>query len=109
MTLKNYTQHDINLYRVMDGEEVVDVIESNGVARCDMQRVLYSNLMGIPFYKNKLGEVYGLPKIEADTLLIVSRIVAEALKGVRNDLIIVDDTVRDEKNRIIGCRGFAFV
>lgn len=47
-----------------------------------------------------------LPKQQEGVLYIVSRITAEALPN-RDDLLMVDGTVRDDDGRIIGCTGFA--
>ena len=52
-------------------------------------------------------DVYDLPSPQPDTIYIVSRLVAEATR--REDLYIVDDAVRDENGRIIGCRALASV
>jgi len=47
-----------------------------------------------------------LPDKQEGVLYIVSRITAEALPN-RDDLLMVDGTVRDDDGRIIGCTGFA--
>lgn len=47
-------------------------------------------------------------KDRRQTLLIVSRLVAEACPE-RDDLVVPDDTVRDDAGRIIGCRALARV
>ena len=52
------------------------------------------------------GATEGLPTPEDDTLHVVARIVAEANPN-RTDLLIVNDTVRDNNGNIIGCKGFA--
>jgi hypothetical protein len=52
------------------------------------------------------GATEGMPEPEDGTLHVVARIVAEANLN-RLDLLIVNDTVRDDTGRIIGCKGFA--
>ena len=47
-----------------------------------------------------------LPDKQEGVLYIVSRITAEALPN-RDDLLMVDGTVRDDDGRIIGCTGFS--
>ena len=47
-----------------------------------------------------------LPNEQEGVLYIVSRITAEALPN-RDDLLMVDGTVRDDGGRIIGCTGFS--
>lgn len=54
------------------------------------------------------GKPEGLPEPKANTIYIVSAITAKAAPG-RKDLYIVDDTIRDESGRIIGCRALAQV
>ena len=66
-------------------------------------------LFSIKINSTSFGEVEGLPAPEDGTLFIVSALVAQALKGVRNDLVVPDDTVRDDRGVIIGCKSFARV
>jgi hypothetical protein len=55
------------------------------------------------------GEVEGLPEAEPDTLLLVSRIVADAGKAQgRTDLVVPHDIMRDDKGVIIGCKSLAY-
>ena len=60
----------------------------------------------IPVNKVSCGKVYNLPSPREGTIYIVSRTVAENAKG-RNDLYIVDETIRDDKGRIIGAKSLA--
>ena len=85
-------------------------IESSGNVRCEMiTQVLDDDFNGVSLNSNTYGEVVGLPEPAENTLYIVSSIVAHAVKGKRADCIIVDKTIRDEKNFIIGCKGFAVI
>lgn len=104
--LINLTAHNINL--ILDNNKI-QVIESSGLARCIVETEHVDNINGIPVYRNKFTDVIGLPDEEKDTVYVVSRIVAEAVKGKRFDCIIVDKTIRDEKKFIIGCKGFAVI
>ena len=49
-----------------------------------------------------------LPDYMEDTYYIVSALVANAYPE-RSDLLMVNDTVRDDNGRIIGCKSFAVV
>lgn len=62
----------------------------------------------VQVYQATPGPVEGLPEPDPACRVryIVSRVVAEAARG-RADLLIPDDTVRDEQGRIIGCRALA--
>lgn len=62
-----------------------------------------------PINVTTYGDVTGLPAPEDGTIYIVSLLVAQALRGTRDDVLIVDDTVRDEQGRIVGARGLARV
>ena len=53
-------------------------------------------------------EILSLPLEREDTLLIVSRLVAESASG-RPDLIVPDDLLRDEQGKVTGARRFSYV
>jgi hypothetical protein len=61
---------------------------------------------GVPVNTTATGAVTGLPDPRPGRYLLVSRQVAEALPE-RGDLLVVDDTVRDEQGRIVGARALA--
>lgn len=82
-------------------------IEPSGLARCETSSIKISEVNGITVNQRSFGEVYGLPKPEEDTYYIVSSIVAQAVRGLRNDCLIVDETIRDEAGRIVGCKSLA--
>ena len=106
MTIVNCTPHAIN---VMDseGKEILTLEPSGICPRCSVERKKVGDINGIPINKSVFGDVYDLPSPQPDTIYIVSRLVAEATR--REDLYIVDDAVRDENGRIIGCRALASV
>lgn len=54
-----------------------------------------------------MKDVIGLPDLQLDTVLIVSRIVEESVKSQRDDVVIVDKTIRNSDGQIIGCTAFA--
>lgn len=103
MNIINLTPHDINLLL----EDDVIVFKSEGIARVQQKEVLDEYFDRVPIYKNKYGEVEGLPEEKDGVYYIVSFVVASALKDKRNDLLIVTKTERNEKGQIIGCYGFA--
>ncbi|MFY9421935.1 MAG: hypothetical protein WAP91_02885 [Bacilli bacterium] len=83
-------------------------IPSSGVARVSVTSRIIGEVNGFPVRQNTYGEVVNLPDPEEGTVFVVSALVAQAAKD-RKDLLVVDDTVRNEKGQIIGCRGFARV
>lgn len=117
----NLTPHAITVLR--DGEEIAVYEASGCIARCESDTVVVGEITvvvgkiaGIPLTETTFGEPYlidrdkvkhELPKRQDGTFYIVSALVARAAQ--REDFIIVNDTVRDDNGRIVGCRSFARV
>ena len=113
MQIHNYTPHDINIYA---NGECIDTLKSEGLARCEQNETLYHCIgwagSSIPVKKFNYGDITGLPEnINNDDYFIVSSIVAQAAvktnHPLKDRLYIVADTVRNEKNQIIGCQSLA--
>jgi len=109
MRIRNFTPHTVNLVE-QDGRELLS-FESEGIARCSVDTeafgyVIAENGLTIDLTRSVMGNVEGLPKEQEDTLLIVSRVVAEAVKGVRSDCVIPNESVRNDKGQIVGCMSF---
>lgn len=102
----NATPHAVT---IMDAENnVIQTLEPSGICpRCSVERETVDSINGIHVNRSIFGKVVGLPDYKEGTIYIVSRVVAEAAK--RHDLYIVDDVVRDEAGRIIGCRALATI
>lgn len=106
MEIVNLTPHAITII----GENKNLVIEPSGI----VTRIgSYTKTVGlliaenqgpfeIPVTVTKYDEVENLPEPVNDTIYIVSAMVANAIK--RHDLYIPNETVRDDKGRIIGCK-----
>lgn len=60
----------------------------------------------VPVHRAVIGAVTGLPDRDSGTILIVSRVVADAVPD-RDDVFVVDDTVRDKQGRIVGAYALA--
>jgi len=111
MELVNLTPHPIVLMNEQD-EVVLTVPASGTVARCQFQREIAGTIRieetEIPVNHAVTGELEGLPNPQPETIYIVSKITAEAARTWgRDDVYIVDETVRDSTGRIIGCRALA--
>ncbi|WP_077616859.1 hypothetical protein [Caenibacillus caldisaponilyticus] len=111
MKIVNLTPHSINLMpNGADGTEII-IPPSGTVARCATNRVQVGTVdidgVTISINRTQFGEVEGLPDPQPDTVYIVSSLVAQAVKGQRVDVLIVDDAVRDDQGRIIGARALA--
>ncbi|RLE38188.1 hypothetical protein DRJ17_04705 [Candidatus Woesearchaeota archaeon] len=105
----NLTPHEI---RIVGDEE--RVIPSSGIARCGVTRERIGSIpidgMDVPVNRSVMGEVTGLPDPAPGTAYIVSRVVAEAVKAsdsIRDDIYVVDETIRDDAGRIVGCKSLA--
>ena len=110
MKIVNLTPHALNF---LDAENrIVLTAPSSGVARAAQRRenigAIDADGVTLPVTRSVFGAVEGLPAPEAGTIYIVSAITAQAVPE-REDVFIVDDSVRDENGRIIGVRGLAHV
>ena len=101
--IKNYTPHTIN---ILQGNAIIKY-PSIGIARCIPFKEYLYNINGIEVYKMSYGEVTGLPAEEENTILIVSKIVAECMKDKRKDLLIVNEVVKDENGIILFCKSLS--
>lgn len=102
MKIVNLTPHAINFVGE-DGSELFEIVSDGVVARVATESVTIGNVNGIPVKKTMFGEVDDLPEPRPNTVYIVSSLVAQRCKD-REDVLIPNDTVRDEKGRVIGCK-----
>ena len=110
----NLTPHAITVLR--NGEEIAVYEASGSIARCESKTVVVGEIAGIPLTETRFGKLYlidrdrvkhELPEMQNGTFYIVSALVARAAQ--REDFVIVNDTVRDDSGRIVGCQSFAHV
>lgn len=108
MKIINLTPHPINFLGA--DNRVILTVPSSGVARASQCRETIGWVeldgMTLPVTRSKFGAVGGLPAEKDDVIYVVSAITAQAVPE-REDVFIVDDSVRDENGRIIGVRGLA--
>ncbi len=119
-TIVNCTPHSIDLMEEVDDEwvnrltipssgllvRVATDVENVGSVTCDEQEFdVRKRVFGDVTVTDIDGNDVGLP-VKDDTFYVVSLIVAQALPE-REDLLLVDGTIRDDGGRIIGCTGFA--
>ena len=112
MNIVNLTPHALNLMPAGPTGPVVTIPPSGLVARCAVDRVQVDTVtvdgISVPVNLTQFGAVDDLPEPQPGTIYVVSALVAQAMPW-RNDVFIVDDTVRDEQGRIIGARALAHV
>lgn len=102
--LVNLTPHNITL--MDDQGNIIQDIPSTGVIpRLKEDTEVIGNVNGIPVTIKTFGGVDSMPEPQADTFYIVSALLASKLS--RNDLLVPSDMVRDDKGRIVGCKGFS--
>lgn len=110
MKIVNLTPHALNFLGAEN--RVVLTVPSSGVARAAQRRESIGTIdtdgVTLPVTRSTFGAVEGLPAEKDDTIYVVSAITAQAVPE-REDVFIVDDSVRDENGRIIGVRGLAHV
>ena len=107
MQIINLTPHSINFLDA-DNRPVLTVEPSGTVARAKQTRTLCGHIAGIPMNQCAYGQVQGLPEPAKETIYVVSSITAQACPE-REDVYIVDDSVRNEDGRIIGVRALAHI
>lgn len=110
MKVINLTPHAVTILG-SEGELIMEV-QSSGNARAKQESSPIGLLDNIPLFETHYGAPIDLPDPEEGTILIVSKITADAAKQVGrslDDLYLVFDTVRDPSNpsNILGCRGLA--
>ena len=105
MKIRNLTPHPVIVRGILFAPE-------GACPRCSVNRtqvdLIRHNGVDIPVTKSVFGKVEGLPAQEAGTILIVSRLVADACQD-RNDLYFPDDLVRDEQGRVTGANSLGKV
>lgn len=98
MRIRNLTPHPVVVRGIAFAPE-------GACPRCSVNRtqvdLIRHNGVDIPVTRSVFGAVEGLPAQEAGTILIVSRLVADACPD-RSDLFFPDDLVRDDQGRVIG-------
>lgn len=103
MRIVNLTPHTINVVGAVE----VTIPASGTVARCREVATPVDDVNGIPVVVKTFGDVVDLPEPQADTVYIVSALVAAAAaKSGRSDVLSPGDLVRDADGKIVGCGGF---
>ncbi len=114
MKVVNLTPHSINLV-TDDGDELLTIEPSGTVARVSQDTKPLATFdfdgVDVPITHNTYGDIEGLPAPSYDTQYVVSNMVAQAVsrRGHRNDILVPNESVRDESGRIIGCKSLARV
>lgn len=101
----NLTPHTITVMN--DEGNIIKEFPSEGLARLSVKTVRGKSIVidgvEIPTSYSEFGEVEGLPKPTYGVYYIVSSLIAGRYP-LRADLLIPNESIRDEKGRIIGCK-----
>lgn len=121
MKIINLTPHTINILWELcwlNGspsghyETLAEVEPSGQVARVTSKTVKVDDVeidgFFVPVTGTTYGEVEGLPAPEEGTIYIVSSLVASRVPN-RTDVFIPNESVRDDKGRIVGCKSLGRV
>ena len=97
----NLTPHQID-------EQITGLsIPSSGIARIKIQSRVIDTIDGVPLYHSYyVGNLEGLPEPVDGIIYVVSALALNAVPSERTDVVAPGDVVRDDKGRVIGCKGF---
>jgi len=102
----NKTPHEVVLVEET-GEVIQTFPKSENPIRLLEETDRIGTIEGIPLSKTKMTAVKNtLPEEQEGIFYIVSRAVQEAYPN-RKDLLIPNESVRDESGRIVGCKSLA--
>jgi len=109
MELVNLTPHEIKIVGE-DGKIRLVVPPSGQVARVKTEQQVIGSVNDIPIVKTEFGDVEGLPEPREGVYYIVATLVAQAMKGKREDVVAPDTSpqgvVRDSEGKIVGVKRF---
>ena len=105
--ITNLTPHEVTL--VDDNGNIIATFPPSGiVARVSVKTIRVATINNIPISASSFGEVENLPEPNDEEVFIVSSLVAQRCKH-RKDVFIPNESVRDDKGRIIGCRSLGII
>ena len=99
--IRNMTPHEV----VLITEKETLKFPSEGSIRLSSKTEQVGMLEGIPITKTIFGSSE-LPKYKKGTYYIVSSLICQAFPD-RKDFLIVNETIRNDKGQIIGCRSLS--
>ena len=101
--IQNRTPHNVTIIGA-NGQEVVTFNPIEPAIRVSTKTEVVDSMAGcIPITETQFGEVENLPEYKEGIFYIVSQIVKNACPD-RKDLLVPNETVRDEKGHVKGCR-----
>jgi len=108
MNLINLTPHIVTING--HGDASVAIKPEAVPARCTPKNVYVGTVEyqgeKFPVFRSEFGAVENLPEPKEGTKFIVSKVVADAVLGTRDDILIPGPAIRDDKGNIIAADGF---
>ena len=107
MIITNLTPHTITFISANNSMQKYELAPSGVVARVaahteNIGSITTDDGFNIPLTTTVFGQVENLPEPEKDTIYVVSSLVAGRVPD-RKDVFIPNESIRDDKGRIIGC------
>jgi len=107
MKIVNLTPHELNFVL---GDAEIKIPPSGQVARMTEKTEIIGDVDGIPIIRKTFGEVEDLPERQENTILVVSLLTAQAIKGRgRPDVFVIGESLRNEKGQVIGAKSLAVI
>lgn len=104
--INNLTPHEITI--IDENGTEINIPSSGIMARVTETSEIVANINGIQVIRKSFGIVTGLPDEVRGIYNIVSVLTAQAAKN-RKDLLVVGDTIRNDKGQIIGTKNLAVI
>ena len=107
--LVNLTPHKLDIH--CEDDEILMIEPSGEEARISIENIPQDNIvvhgcMSVPTSLSVPGEITGLPDPKEGVLYITSLAVAQ--KANRKDVLSPGELIRDDENRVIGCKGLIY-
>lgn len=107
MRIINATPHLISLANAAG--EITQTYEPSGLTvRCATSSEVVGTIDGFPVKRTTFGKVEGLPEEQAGVTYLVSLVVAQSLRGARNDVVspLTDATAIRKDGQVVAVKGF---
>lgn len=109
MKYLNLTPHPVRIYDEL-GHLVLNLEPAQNVRTPRVMQVndKVDQWENLPIYRPSYGKVANLPDHTEGVVLIVSRMVRQAVPASRTDVVCPGVAIRDASGTIIGARGLSF-
>lgn len=107
INIVNLVPHDVVF--VHEDHSIICIVPPSGMlARVTSRTKVIGSINGIPVTTTEYDDVIGLPDSEEGTIYVVSSMVAQRVPN-RDDVFIPNESIRDFRGVIIGCKSLGRV